>query len=119
MLNHASVDTVVAFMAGAASAGVTIPVIAGVALYTDEPSAAMLHALPGLELDMAAVQMALADPDPVEAGLAAAAREAAALLTIPGVDGVNLSGLGSARGYSYAADVKAELGRRIRDGHAA
>jgi methylenetetrahydrofolate reductase (NADPH) len=119
VLNHAAAATVAAFMAGAARAGVTIPVIAGVAVYTDEPSAAVLHALPGLELDQAAVSAVLDDPDPVEAGLAAAAREAAALLAIPGIAGVNLSGLGSARGYAYAASIKAELGRRIREARAA
>jgi hypothetical protein len=79
----------------------------------------VLTALPGLELDAAAVRAVLTAADPVEAGLAASAREAAALLAIPGVVGVNLSGLGSARGYAYAATVKAELARRIRDGHAA
>jgi methylenetetrahydrofolate reductase (NADPH) len=119
VLNHAAVDTVTAFMAGAARAGVTIPVVAGVAVFTDEPSAAVLSALPGLELDSAAVRAVLADPDPIEAGIAAAVREAAALLAIPGVAGVNLSGPGSARGYEYAATVKAELARRIREGHAA
>jgi 5,10-methylenetetrahydrofolate reductase len=115
VLNHAAVDTVTAFMAGAAEAGVTIPVIAGVTVFTDEPSAAVLHALPGLELDPGAVAAVLASPDPVEAGIAAAVREAAALLAIPGVAGVNLSGPGSARGRQYAATVKAELARRIRD----
>jgi methylenetetrahydrofolate reductase (NADPH) len=115
VLNHAAVGTVTAFMAGAAQAGVTIPVIAGVAVFTDEPSAAVLSALPGLELDPAAIAAVLAAPDPVEAGIAAAAREAAALLAIPGIVGVNLSGLGSARGYEYAATVKAEAARRIRE----
>jgi methylenetetrahydrofolate reductase (NADPH) len=119
VLNHATVDTVAAFMAGAAKAGVTIPVIAGVAVFTDEPSATRLGALPGLELDQAAVRAVLADPDPVEAGIAAAVREAAALLAIPGVAGVNLSGLGSARGYQYAAAVKAQLARRIREARGA
>jgi methylenetetrahydrofolate reductase (NADPH) len=119
VLNHAAVDTVTAFMAGSARAGVTIPVIAAVAVFTDEPSAAVLSALPGLELDPAAVRAVLAGPDPVEAGIAAAAREAAALLAVPGVAGVNLSGLGSARGYEYAATVKAELARRIREEHSA
>jgi 5,10-methylenetetrahydrofolate reductase len=117
VLNHAAVDTVAAFMAGAARAGVTIPVIAGVAVFTDEPSAAVLSALPGLELDPGAVRAVLASPDPVEAGIAAAVREAAALLALPGVAGVNLSGLGSARGLAYAATVKAELARRIREQH--
>jgi methylenetetrahydrofolate reductase (NADPH) len=119
VLNHAAVDTVTAFMAGAATAGVTIPVIAGVAVFTDEPSATRLSALPGLELDQAGVRAVLADPDPVEAGIAAAVREAAALLAIPGVAGVNLSGLGSARGYQYAAAVKAQLARRIREARGA
>jgi methylenetetrahydrofolate reductase (NADPH) len=118
VLNHAAVDTVSAFMTGAAVAGVTIPVIAGVAVFTDEPSAAVLSGLPGLELDPAAVRAVLAAPDPVEAGITAAVREAKALLALPGVTGVNLSGLGSARGYEYAATVKAELARRIREGHA-
>jgi len=119
VLNHAAVDTVTAFMAGAAKAGVTVPVIAGVAVFTDEPSAAVLNGLPGLELDPAAVRAVLADPDPVEAGIAAAAAEAAALLAVPGVAGVNLSGLGSARGCQYAAQVKAELACRIREEHGA
>jgi methylenetetrahydrofolate reductase (NADPH) len=119
VLNHAAVDTVTAFMAGAAKAGVTIPVIAGVAVFTDEPSAAVLSGLPGLELDPAAVRAVLDDPDPAEAGIAAAAREAKALLALPGVAGVNLSGLASARSYQYAATVKAELARRIREEHGA
>jgi methylenetetrahydrofolate reductase (NADPH) len=119
VLNHAAVDTVTAFMAGAARAGVTIPVIAGVAVFTDEPSAAVLSALPGLELDPAAVRAVLDAADPVEAGIEAAVREAAALLGVPGVVGVNLSGLASARGYQYAATVKAELARRIREEHGA
>jgi methylenetetrahydrofolate reductase (NADPH) len=119
VLNHAAVDTVTAFMAGAARAGVTMPVIAGVAVFTDEPSAAALDALPGLELDPAAVRAVLAARDPVEAGITVAVQEAAALLKVPGIAGVNLSGLGSAGGYEYAATVKAELARRIREEHGA
>jgi methylenetetrahydrofolate reductase (NADPH) len=119
VLNHASAGTVASFMAAAAQAGVAIPVIAAVAVYTDEVSAAALSALPGLELDPAAVRAVLSHRDPVAAGIAAAAREARALLTIPGVAGVNISGLASARGYSYGAQIKAELARAIRaeDGH--
>jgi 5,10-methylenetetrahydrofolate reductase len=95
--------------------GVTIPVIASVAVFTDEPSAAVLSGLPGLELDPAAVRRVLDEPDPVEAGIATAAREARALLGIPGVTGVNISGAASARGYEFAAQVKAELAVRIRE----
>jgi methylenetetrahydrofolate reductase (NADPH) len=115
VLNHDSVTSVTAFMAGAAEAGVTIPVIASVAVFTDEPSAAVLRGLPGLELDPAVVREVLDAPDPVAAGVAAAAREARALLKIPGVAGVNISGLASARGYGFAARVKAELAARIRE----
>jgi 5,10-methylenetetrahydrofolate reductase len=114
VLNHAALGTVTAFMAATAGAGVTIPVIAGVAVFTDEPSAALLSGLPGLELDPAAVRAVLAAPDPVEAGISAAVEEATALLAVPGIAGVNLSGLGSARGYQYAASLKGELARRIR-----
>jgi methylenetetrahydrofolate reductase (NADPH) len=114
VLNHASAGSVAGFMAAAAQAGVTIPVIAAVAVFTDELSAAVLTALPGLELDPAAVRAVLSHRDPVAAGIAAAAREARALLAIPGVAGVNLSGLASARGYSYGARIKAELAQVIR-----
>ena len=114
VLNHAAVPTVTAFMASAAQAGVTIPVIASVAVFTDELSAAALSGLPGLELDPAAVRGVLGHRDPVAAGIAAAAREARALLAIPGVAGVNISGLASARGYEYGAEVKAEVAGRIR-----
>ena len=116
VLNHDTVASVTAFMAAAAPAGVTIPVIASVAVFTDEPSAALLRGLPGLELDPAVVREVLDAPDPVAAGVAVAAREARALLRIPGVAGVNISGLASARGYAFAARVKAELAARIRAG---
>jgi 5,10-methylenetetrahydrofolate reductase len=115
VLNHDTVASVTAFMAAAAEVGVTIPVIAAVAVFTDEPSAAVLRGLPGLELDPAAVRRVLDDPDPVAAGIDAAAREARALLAIPGVAGLNISGLASARGYEFAAQVKAELAARIRE----
>jgi 5,10-methylenetetrahydrofolate reductase len=115
VLNHDTVASVTAFMSDAARAGVTIPVIASVAVFTDEPSAAVLSGLPGLELDPAVVRRVLDDPDPVAAGITAAAGEARALLGIRGVAGVNISGAASARGYEFAAQVKAELAGRIRE----
>lgn len=117
VLNHASAPAVAEFMASAAQAGVSIPVIAAVAVFTDAQSAAVLTGLPGLDLDPAAVGAVLADPDPVQAGIRAAAREARALLQIPGVAGVNLSGLASARGYEFAASVKAQIAGLIREQH--
>jgi hypothetical protein len=56
----------------------------------------------------------LAAPDPREAGIAAAVDEARALLAVPGVVGINLSGLGSARGEDDGAQIKAEVARRLR-----
>jgi len=115
VLNHDSVASVRRFVAAAAAAGVTIPVIAAVTIFTDQRSAAVLSGLPGLELDPAEVRAVLDDPDPVAAGITAAARQARALLSIPGVAGVNISGLASDRGYTFAAQVKAELARQIRE----
>ena len=119
VLNHDTVASVASFMAAAARAGVTIPVIAAVAIFTDTVSVSALARLPGLELDPVVVRGVLDDPDPVAAGIAAAARQARALLAIPGVAGVNISGLASARGYEFAARIKAELAERIREGSAA
>jgi methylenetetrahydrofolate reductase (NADPH) len=115
VLNHDTAAAVAGFMTGAAEAGVTIPVIAAVAVFTDERSAAAISVLPGLELDQSAVRRVLASPDPVAAGIAFAAGEARALLAVPGIAGVNISGLASARGYEFAAGVKAELARRVRE----
>jgi 5,10-methylenetetrahydrofolate reductase len=116
VLNHDSVASIASFMAAAAQAGVTIPVIAAVAIFTDPTSAAALSGLPGLKLDPVAVRAVLEDADPVAAGIAAAARQAQALLAIEGVAGVNISGLASARGHEFAARIKAELAARIREG---
>ncbi len=112
--NHAPrPDVLAAFLERARAAGVDLPVIAGVAVYTDEATARGLAALPGLELDEEAVAAVLTAPDPVEAGIATAVAEARALLAVPGVVGVNLSGVGSRAGWVPAADIKAEVGRRL------
>jgi len=116
VLNHvrAAAD-VAAFLAAARRAGLTIPVVASVAVYTDERSAGVLTALPGLEIDPGTVASVLGASDPVAAGIEEAVTEARSLLAVEGVVGVNLSGMASARGVAYAAEVQAEIGRRIRD----
>jgi 5,10-methylenetetrahydrofolate reductase len=120
VLNHVgSVERLAAFASAARSAGVTIPLVAGVAVYTDEHSASVLQRFPGLHLDPDQVAAVLRAPDPVAAGIAAAVTEARALLAVDGVVGVNLSGLASARGVEFAAGVKAEVGRQIIGGRAA
>ena len=101
-------------MAAARSAGLTIPVIAAVAVFTDVVSAAVLQGLPGLELDRRIVSGVVNAADPVEAGIEAAVQEARALLSIDGVEGVNVSGLASGAGTRVGARIKAEVGARIR-----
>lgn len=115
ILNHVPFPEMVAdFMTAARSAGLTIPVIAAVAVFTDSISAAVLEGLPGLELDPAVTQRVLSAPDPVAAGIATSVSLARALLSIEGVEGVNVSGLASASGPRVGAEIKAEVGRRIR-----
>jgi 5,10-methylenetetrahydrofolate reductase len=114
VLNHAgSPAAIAAFADQARTLGVTLPMIAGVAVYTDERSAAVLQRFPGFDLDPVRVERVVQASDPVEAGIAAAVDEARELLAVDGIVGVNLSGLASDRGELFAAGVKATIGREI------
>jgi methylenetetrahydrofolate reductase (NADPH) len=115
VLNHVpSPSAVQRFMATARAAGLSIPVLAGVAVFTDLVSAAVLQGLPGLELDQHLIEAVVNASDPVEAGIDAAVAQARALLSIDGVYGVNISGLASGAGTRFGAQIKAEVGNRIR-----
>jgi methylenetetrahydrofolate reductase (NADPH) len=115
VLNHVSSASMLsAFMDDARAAGLRIPVLASVAVFTDVVSAAVLQGLPGLELDSALVDEVVNAPDPIEAGIETAASEARKLLTINGIDGINLSGRASASGTRHGAEIKAEVAARIR-----
>jgi 5,10-methylenetetrahydrofolate reductase len=116
VLNHVSTPArVEAFVRAARAAGATLPFVAGVAVYTDERSARVLQRFPGLHMDDAVVEQVLAAPDPRAAGIAAAVAEARALLAIPGVVGVNLSGMGSGVGEDDGAQIKVEVAQRVRE----
>lgn len=116
VLNHVPRTADVATFVGAARGlGLTVPVVASVPVFTDARSAAVLSALPGLEIDPDHVEEVLGADDPVVTGIAVAVREAAALLAIEGVAGVNLSGMASARGVHEAAEIQAETGRAVRE----
>ena len=118
VLNHVTSAAAVArFMQAARSRGLTIPVLASVAVFTDIVSAAVLQGLPGLELNNDAVTAVVNAADPVEAGIQAAVEEAGALLAIDGIEGVNISGLASGTGTRMGAQIKAEVGARIRAGY--
>jgi methylenetetrahydrofolate reductase (NADPH) len=114
-LNHVPTRAqLVEFLDAARVAGLTMPVIASVVVFTDQRSAAVLTALPGLDIAPDRLEAVLVADDPVEAGIAAAVDEAVDVLDLPGVAGVNLSGLASAGGVQAAAEIQAEVGRRIR-----
>ena len=116
VLNHVRAPAQVAdFVAAARAAGATLPFVAAVAVYTDERSARVLQRFPGLHLDGEVVERVLAAPDPREAGIAAAVEEARALLAVPGVAGVNLSGAGSSRDEDDGAAIKAAVAERLRE----
>jgi methylenetetrahydrofolate reductase (NADPH) len=115
VLNHVPFPTMIAdFVSSARSAGLSMPVVAAVAVFTDIVSASVLQGLPGLELDEAVVDDVLNAADPVAAGISAAVAEARALLAIDGVDGVNLSGSASGSGTRVGAEIKAEVGRLVK-----
>lgn len=115
VLNHVpSAARVEQYVNDARAEGLSIPVLASVAVFTDVVSAAVLQGLPGLELDGELVDDIVNSSDPVEAGIASAVAEAAALLSIDGVEGVNVSGLASGAGTRFGAEIKAEVATRIR-----
>jgi 5,10-methylenetetrahydrofolate reductase len=115
VLNHVrTADEVRDFVRQARDQGLTIPVIAAVAVYTDATSAGSLQGLPGLEVDPDRVREVLEASDPEEAGIAAAVEEARQLWATNLVHGVNVSGLASSQGLRRAAEIKAEVGRRVR-----
>ncbi len=117
VLNHVSdAAELDRFVRASRDEGVTMPLIAGLAVYTDPRSAQVLQNFPGLQLDPEPVARVLSSSDPVAAGIEAAVAEASRLLAIDGIAGVNLSGLASGRGEVFAAEVKAEIGHRIRSG---
>jgi 5,10-methylenetetrahydrofolate reductase len=114
VLNHVPTEAqLVVFLDAARAAGLQMPVVASVVVFTDHRSASALTALPGLQIAPDRLEAVLTAQDPVEAGVAAAVDEAIRLLALPGVEGVNLSGLASSRGAQEAAEVHAEVGRRI------
>lgn len=115
-VNHAGgADAVARFVAATRQAGATLGFVPCVAVFTDRPSAAVLDAFPGLELDAEMVATVLGDPDPVSAGIDAAVDQARAMLAIDGVVGVNLSGSATAGPETDSAAIMAAIGRRLLD----
>jgi len=116
VLNHVARPTDVAgFVAAARERGLTIPVLAAVAVVTDAPTARRLAAFPGLDLGDDRLRRVVAADDPRAAGIDAAVEEAHELLAVPGVVGVNLSGAGHHHDPRAGAEVKAEIATRTKE----
>lgn len=102
------------FVASARQLGVEIPFLPCVPVVSDPASVRALASLPGLAIDPAVVTSVAARGGERTAGIEAAEAEAALMLGIPGVVGVNLSGAASSVSELDSADMMADLGRRIR-----
>ena len=74
-----------------------------------------LGAAPGSAWTGTRVERVLRASDTEKAGVESAVEEALQLLSLEHVAGVNLSGLASGQGVQHAAEVKAEVGRRIKE----
>jgi 5,10-methylenetetrahydrofolate reductase len=116
IVNHTGGPTEVARFAEAArTAGCGMPLMACVAVFTDEGSAAILGGFPGLVLERHRIQAVLDSVDPVEAGIEAAVDEAYAMLQIAGVAGVDLSGAATSGDELTSASILAETATRLRE----
>lgn len=114
-VNHAGgVDAVAAFIASARALGVTMGFIPCVPVIVDAGSAALIRGFTSLALPPGYLDRILAADDVEAAGIAAAIDLSMAMLEIPGVVGVDLSG-GPAVGREVAfAQAEAEIARGIR-----
>ena len=116
-INHCGgPEVVAAFMAEAVAVGAHMDFLACVPVISDPASAAALSALPGLVLDGDVVaRVARSGGDPL-AGVLAAQALSQAMLSIPGIAGINLSGAASTASEAESAAMMAELGIRIKEG---
>ncbi|KQS66040.1 methylenetetrahydrofolate reductase C-terminal domain-containing protein [Modestobacter sp. Leaf380] len=110
-VNHAgSVEALRAFVEEAGDLGVDVPFVACVAVATDPGSAAQLRRFTSLRLPAGYLAGIESAPDPRRAGIAAAIALAQAYLSVPGVRGVDLSGVPTAGAELTTAAALAEIG---------
>ncbi|MDQ2839255.1 MAG: methylenetetrahydrofolate reductase [Actinomycetota bacterium] len=115
LVNHAGGPApVTRFVARARELGADIPFVPCIPFLSDRASVQTLASLPGLVLDPTAVAAAGHDPEGAHGGITVAVAEAAAMMAIDGVAGVNLSGSASKASEVDSAELMADLGRRIR-----
>ena len=102
------------FIATARHLGAAMQFAACVPVFTDAEGAERLQRLPGVSLDPVSVRAVLGSTDPVSAGISRAVQLATSLLSLPGVDGINLSGPASTKGEAERASVMREITSRLR-----
>lgn len=108
-VNHCGGPSVVGpFVAAAIEAGAGMDFVACVPVVSDPQTAVRLARLPGLVLDPVAVTGELGS-----GGTGAAVGAARAMLVLPGVTGVNLSGAASGESVLASAAVMARVGREV------
>lgn len=113
-VNHAgSVQALRSFVEQATDAGADVPFVACVAVATDPGSAAQLRRFTGLRLPEGYLAGIESARDPRRAGIAAAVALAQAYLSVPGVRGVDLSGVPSPGTELTTATALAEIGRAL------
>jgi 5,10-methylenetetrahydrofolate reductase len=88
-------------------------VLCCVPVVTSADSAVMIAEIAAERMPAGYLAEITSAPDPVEAGIAAAARLAQSFLELPGVDGVNLSGGGGPGREVAASRTMAEVARRV------
>lgn len=113
-VNHAGgPEPVAAFIAAARAAGVTMGYIACLPIVLDRHSAEHIRSFTTLALPPGYLETILAAADPYEAGIAAAVELGRALLALPGVVGVDLSGGAGPDDRLDYARALAEIGREL------
>jgi 5,10-methylenetetrahydrofolate reductase len=91
-----------------------LELIVCVPVFTDAEGAQRLRSLPGVGLGDAEVERVLSASDPVRAGVDRAIHAARAVLDLPGVAGVNLSGPASTAGPGERAQVLRHITEELR-----
>lgn len=101
------------FVGAATDAGADVPFVACVAVATDPGSVAELRRFTGLRLPEGYLAGIESARDPRRAGIAAAVALAEAYLAVPGVRGVDLSGVAAPGTEPTTAAALAEIGRAL------
>ena len=116
IVNHTgSAEVVAGFVAAARAAGAVDTVfLACVPVVVSPGSASALRSFAGMVTPPGLVEAVVAADDPWETGVAEAVRFAESILALPGVAGIDLSGVSAPGEEPVLAGAMAEIARRLR-----